>query len=236
MAWALAWAALSSHRSSVRYAASWAETNRIFENKWPPRFAAKGEIRLPVDIEKHHRLRRHGAIFGGAERQHVHPCPPRQVRGRRPKTNHRIGEPGAIHVNTDPSRLGHAGQGHDFFWRVQRPGLGGLGQDSAAGCILWGPWGVAPSMAAPRSAGVSFPCSQSRPTMRAPPVNNSGAPHSSWMTWASAWQYTAPYGGANADRAKAFAAVPVPKGNTATSRSNTSANCPVRPAVVLSSP
>ncbi len=59
------------------------------------------------------------------------------------------------------------------------------------------------------ASGVSFACGVSTASSFAPPLKNSGAPHSSTLTCAKAWQTTASVLRQIADSASEFAAVPL---------------------------
>jgi hypothetical protein len=87
------------------------------------------------------------------------------------------------------------------------------------------------SIASDSAAGVIRPCSPGTGMSLAPPVKNSGAPHSSFCTCAPAWQKTEAQGGAIRASARLLAAVPVATRNTAAagaskrSRSIAAARC-----------
>ena len=65
----------------------------------PGALAALGHVRGKLAVEEHHRLRRHGAALGGAERQHIDAGFPGDLGRARVHPHQRVGKARAVHVD-----------------------------------------------------------------------------------------------------------------------------------------
>ena len=79
-------------------------------------------------IEEHDRLGRERAALGGPEREHVDAELPARVCGRKLLARERVGEPRAVDVEPQVLRMGELGERADFLRRIDRSGLGRLGE------------------------------------------------------------------------------------------------------------
>ena len=82
----------------------------------------------------------------------------------------------------------------------------------------------APLIFSSKFFAVIFPFSPFKGINFAPPVKNSGAPHSSVFMWEISWQYIFPKTGLKVDSAKEFEATPDVVGKTSISFSKISEN------------
>ena len=96
------------------------------ESRCPRALAALGHECGARGIEYHHRLGRHRATLGGAERQHVDARLPGGLRGRRVEPHQRVGEARAVHVHGKTAAVRDVGQFGDFVDAINGAGLARL--------------------------------------------------------------------------------------------------------------
>ena len=220
---ALAWRASRSQQSSCRNASNCAARKRCLESRCPARLRRSAICAAARAVEEHHRLGRHRAALGGAEREHVDAGLPGDLGGARVQPHQRVGEARAVHVHLHAVRVRDPGERRDLVGPVDGAGFARLREREAPPAPPDAARGRH-SARARRRASPARPCSR-RPACRPASARRRRTParrirRSGYAPRRGA--NTAPQGGLTWASASAFAAVPVGTRNTATSRSKIS--------------
>ncbi len=126
---ALDWAALRSQRVVLQVADQLGAQVARLRPQVAGALAAAGElVGEAVGLEEDHRLRRHGAVLGGAQRKHVHAGPPGDGGGAAAQRGQRVGEAGAVHVHGEAEVAGGGADRAHLLQAVDRAPFGGLGE------------------------------------------------------------------------------------------------------------
>ena len=172
-------------------------------------------------VEDDDRIGGYAPVLDGAKGQHVHAGAPGELGGVAAQCGDGVGEAGAIHVNAQAACFAMPARCPISAGVYTAPVSVAWVRLNTEGCTLC----TSPTLrctAACSSSASILAFSPPRAMSLAPPVKNSGAPHSSLLIWLSRWHNTLPHGGVSAAKLNAFAAEPVETGSRSTSQSKIS--------------
>ena len=87
----------------------------------------KRKIADQLGLEKNDRLGSKTTVFGASKRQHINACLPGHLGRRHSKRHEGIGKTGAVHVHAEIVAVRHRSNRLNFFDRINRARLAGLG-------------------------------------------------------------------------------------------------------------